>query len=387
MHLTDGDLRAFLDQELNPADQERVNTLLTDAAATHQRAETLQGRAAWVGERLAALDPLPTETPITMMAARERLQQRLAEPQKETKMSNMRFARQTRLPWAGLAAVLVLAVALAFPPVRAAATQFLGLFRVQQISVVPVDAENVEQLLGSTSDLEQMLTSSVQVEVLGEMQEVANAAEAREASGMNVRLPAAIAETPQLRVQPGAEMRFNVDLPRVRAVLDELGLSEVELPDSLHGETITVNVSAAVAAAYGNCALDEVSEDLDEINRDCTILTQMPSPSISAPPDLDIAALGQAYLQVLGMTPEEARQFSETTDWTTTLVLPIPRFDTDYQQVTVDGVTGTLIERNFEDGHAPAYLLVWVKDGIIYGLRGVGDGSGPESLEIANSLQ
>lgn len=386
MHLTDGDLRAFLDQELNPADQERVNTLLADAAATHQRAETLQGRAAWVGERLAALDPLPTETPTTMMAARERLQQRLAEPQKETRMSNVRFARQTRLPWAGLAAVLVLALALAFPPVRAAATQFLGLFRAQQISVVPVDAENVEQLLDSTSALEQMLTSSVQVEALGETREVANAAVAREASGMNVRLPAAIAETPQLRVQPGAEMRFNVDLPRVRAVLDELGLSEVELPESLDGETITVEVSPSVIAAYGGCGFDQVS-DFDEVIGDCTILTQMPSPSISAPPDLDIAALGQAYLQVLGMTRDEARAFSETTDWTTTLAVPIPRYDTDHQQVAVDGVTGTLIERNFEEGHAPAYLLVWVKDGIIYGLKGVGDGSSPETLEIANSLQ
>lgn len=386
MHLSDGDIRAFLDQELNPTEQERVSTLLTDAAAAHQRAETLQGRAAWVGERLAALDPLPTETQTTILAARARLQQRLAEPQKETQMSNIRFARQARLPWAGLAAVLVLAVALMFPPVRVAATQFLGLFRVQQITVVPVDAENVEQLLDSTSDLEQMLTSSAQVEARGEMQEVASVAEAREASGMNVRLPAAIAETPQLRVQPGAAVQFNVDLPRIRAVLNELGQSEVQLPDSLDGETITMEVSSTVLVAYGGCELDEINES-DEINSNCTILTQMPSPSISAPSDLDIAALGQAYLQVLGMTPEEARTFSETTDWTTTLVVPIPRFDTEYQQVAVDGVTGTLIERNFEDGHAPAYLLVWVKDGIIYSLRGVGEGSSPETLEIANSLR
>ena len=79
---------------------------------------------------------------------------------------------------------------------------------------------------------------------------------------------------------------------------------------------------------------------------DCTTLTQMPSPSISAPPGLDIPKISGAFLQVLGMSPEEAAQIAQTVDWTTTLVIPIPRYGTSYQEVVVDGLEGTLISQN-----------------------------------------
>jgi hypothetical protein len=50
----------------------------------------------------------------------------------------------------------------------------------------------------------------------------------------------------------------------------------------------------------------------------------------------------------------------------------------------VDGVKGTLILQNF-DNHAGQYLLIWVKNDILYALTGQGDGS--EALTIANSIK
>ncbi len=76
----------------------------------------------------------------------------------------------------------------------------------------------------------------------------------------------------------------------------------------------------------------------------------------------------------MGMTAEEAAQFSQNVDWTTTLVIPIPRYATTYREMPVDGVTGTLIVEELED-HGSQYLLIWVKDGILYSLTGPGDGS------------
>ena len=83
------------------------------------------------------------------------------------------------------------------------------------------------------------------------------------------------------------------------------------------------------------------------------------------------------------MTAEEAAQFTSTVDWTSTLVVPIPKNAASYQQVPVDGVTGTLIERPSDD--APQFALFWVKDGIIYTIGGLGSNS-QKALEIANSL-
>jgi hypothetical protein len=114
------------------------------------------------------------------------------------------------------------------------------------------------------------------------------------------------------------------------------------------------------------------------------VLAQVPSPSVEAPPDLDLKHLAELALQFTGMTAEEAHSFSETVDWSTTLVVPIPRSEADYEQVSVDGVTGTLVypteERRFEP-----YVLMWVKDGIVYALSGFGDRS--QAVTLANSIQ
>jgi len=102
------------------------------------------------------------------------------------------------------------------------------------------------------------------------------------------------------------------------------------------------------------------------------------------PPGLDVAGIGQAFLQVMGMTPEEAASFASNVDWTTTLVIPIPRYGTHYQDVQVDGVSGTLIQQGPTD-YAGEYLLVWVKDGVLYALTG--PGTADEALQIGNSLK
>jgi hypothetical protein len=178
----------------------------------------------------------------------------------------------------------------------------------------------------------------------------------------------------------------------VQALLDELGITELKLPPELDGAEVSMDLPVAVAAAYGTCEVTpemmrEAGEDPDRPVVDlseCVTLTQFPSPEISAPPGLDIARIGQAFLQVLGMAPEEAAQFSQTVDWTTTLVIPIPRYGTEYQEVIVDGVEGTLIMQS-ERSEFPHYLLVWINDGIVYALSGPGDTQ--SAIELASSLE
>jgi hypothetical protein len=117
---------------------------------------------------------------------------------------------------------------------------------------------------------------------------------------------------------------------------------------------------------------------------DCVALVQIPSPTVNAPPDLDVAQLAELGLQMTGMTPEQAKAYSQTVDWTSTLIIPIPKNAAVYQQVQVDGVTGTLIQRPADD--APQYALVWVKDGIIYAISALGTDSA-NAIAMANSMK
>jgi hypothetical protein len=51
----------------------------------------------------------------------------------------------------------------------------------------------------------------------------------------------------------------------------------------------------------------------------------------------------------------------------------------------VDGVTGTLIQRSSES-EAPQFALLWVRDGILYAISGLGSNS-QKAIDMANSLK
>jgi hypothetical protein len=51
--------------------------------------------------------------------------------------------------------------------------------------------------------------------------------------------------------------------------------------------------------------------------------------------------------------------------------------------LSVDGVTGTLIQRPVDD--APQYVLIWVKNGIVYAIGGLGSDT-QKAIQMANSL-
>ena len=84
-----------------------------------------------------------------------------------------------------------------------------------------------------------------------------------------------------------------------------------------------------------------------------------------------------------GHSKEEAAAFTSTVDWASTLIVPIPKNAAVYKQVEVDGVTGTLIQRPADD--YPQFALIWVKDGIIYAISGLGTDS-QQALDMADAL-
>ena len=237
-------------------------------------------------------------------------------------------SRRLRPVWAIVAVVALLAVSLTIPSVRAAAGSFLGLFRIQQVSVIEVDPGDLPERLSSSAQLEALFAEEVTVEEYGEPADVADAAEAAALSGLPVRLPAALEGEPSLHYEPGGRIAMQVDVERLEAVLDELGYGGLALPPSLDGADISIELSGLVQAAYGECRAPRGEgfdpDDPDSFTMgDCVTFTQMRSPAVSAPENLDVQALGEVYLQVLGMSPEEAAQYAANVDWATTLVLSL----------------------------------------------------------------
>jgi hypothetical protein len=384
-HLTDGQLRAALDGELDG----RLLEHLASCAACQARQGDIRRHAEHAALRLAFLAPREHESTPAASAAWQRFHARKL-PQKETSMIKKFFA-SAALRYAAVA-ILLLALVLSIPATRALADELLNLFRVQQVTVVPVDFTGLEQLNGNDAigkQFSDLVSGSITMKHKpGEPVTVSSAQDASQKAGFTVRLPQAT-KFSLLTVQDGVAFDATIDRTKAQALLDEAGRGDLVLPKDIDGSIISVNVPASVIADYGTCP-DPRRKEQDfapgspgRRYPDCIILSEIPSPQVNAPANVDVAQLAQLGLEFTGMTSEEAAAFTQTVDWTSTLVVPIPKNAARYKQVQVDGVTGTLIERPSDD--APQFLLIWIKDGIVYSIGGLGSNS-QQALNMANSL-
>jgi hypothetical protein len=390
-HLNNGELRAALDGEL---DSDKLKHL-EFCSQCQSRQKGLEAQIRPTVERLRFLSSPTQDAGLSTSSAWKKFNNEILT-QKETSMFRKLFTYP--LVKYGLSAALVVALILAFPTTRALASELLNLFRVQHVTVVPVDFTGMEQLDGAVgNNISQLISDSVTMQKEpSDPINVVTTDEASQLAGFNVRAPEG--QTPsRISVMSGASFTFTIDRAKAQALLDEAGRNDLVLPEEVDGADVSVNIPSSVSIAFGTCPepsndseaereMERESEQSGSPGRNyagCIILAQIPSPEVSAPASLDIDRLAQIGLEFTGMTAEEAAEFTSTVDWTSTLVVPIPKNAASNRQVTVDGVTGTLIERPSDDD--PQFALFWVKDGIIYTIGGLGSNS-QRALEIANSL-
>ena len=383
LHLTDGQLRADLDSELDAQSRQHLD----QCARCQARQAEMRTHIRQTTDRLRFLSSDQTSVP-SATAAWKHFQQRKVLP-KETPMSKKLFA--SPLFRFGLPALLALTLIVAVPGARAFASQLLDLFRVQRVTILPIDPTGMERLNGNYGNqLSDLVSASITMnQEPSDPVEVADAQQASELAGFNVRVPQTEAPT-RIEVVSGADFSIKIDREQAQALLEEAGRNDLVLPESIDGANVSVEIPASVSLAYGTCPkLEKEGDGFPEEGspgrryRDCILVAQIPSPTVSAPPNLDIAQLARIALEFGGMTPEQATEFTETVDWTSTLVIPIPRNAASYQEVQVDGVTGSLIERPSDD--APQFALIWVKDGIIYTVAGRGNNA-QRAIDLANTL-
>ena len=308
-----------------------------------------------------------------------------------------RLARLRPL-WIGLTLIAVLVVAFSVPSVQALASNFLRLFRVQQIAVLPLDMTSLKDARydpAIADTISQVLSEQVKItRQPGQPHDLSDASQASQEAGFQVRLSSDPAQSlSRLMLQPGMAFEGTFNQALAETVLQSFGKGDLTLPAGLDGAVVKADIPNSVTAAYGKCRYDTAPESRSvtggptlALGDKCLLLVQMPSPTVDTPPDLPINQLADLGLQVMGMAPDQAAQVAGQIDWKTTLVIPIPRGEMDSQTVSVDGVDGTLLSQLSSDSSlAPSFSLVWVKNGIVYGILGSGDPA--RAVDLGNSLQ
>lgn len=316
-------------------------------------------------EQLHTLAPEGDNVARPPAEALAKLQRRLAEngPSPITKLKWRLPSMSSRKPvFVSLALVLLLVVAFTLPPVRAAASDFLGLFRVQKFAAISVSPEQLA-LLEELADDGLYPGELEMIQEPGPPETVASLAAAEAASGRAVKTIPALGTPTSVQVSGGGQGRLLVDLESARAILDTAGVDPLLLPDSLDGSAVEVTVFPAVEQRW-----DTVS------------LVQTESPFVNYPEDVDPTLLGESLLRVLGMAPAEAERLAANIDWTNTLLLPIPEDVASFREVRVAGNSGLALSS--VDGNGSS--LMWQEEGTVFLL--VGEGSVEEILALAQAI-
>jgi hypothetical protein len=284
---------------------------------------------------------------------------------------------------AGGLALLALAAAFVLPPVRAAAREFLDLFRVQRVAAIPVDTERLARLEQGGLDLKGLVGSQVEViDPAVAPQAVGSAEQAGALAGVAVLQPATLPRGASpagvLVGRPGA-FRVRLDVAKIRSLAVAVGAEDAQVPDAWQGAVLEVHASPVVALRYKRGESEFV-------------LLQSRGPEVALPEAMDLAELGAVGLQLAGMSAGEARSFARNIDWRSTLLLPIPAQGGSFREVEVQGRKGVLVtsrdERRQSDGTTRPgrwrSVLLWADEDRVYALAG--PGHGVEILEMAQSL-
>jgi hypothetical protein len=397
--------RARLDGELDGLELESVNQHLAVCADCHSRFEKLSTETARTHALLAGLTSGECEPDPVAAYAHFRAQFGSA-PEPKFSWINRLFTPRWRPVWGFAAAAVAVAILIGVGPVRLLAQKVLAMLRVQKITVVSIDPTTL--MSGSEPDsrpyklINQFFANNVVITIdPGKPEVVSTVTRAAQLAGYPLRTIGNLGLPQRVEVNGETAFQMTVNRDRVETLLDEIGRSDIQIPESANGALLAVHIPKIVVLMYGNCPAprrsgdsnpqsraDELAERkmermADTKSANCTYLVQAPSPTVSVPRELNMSEIAEAALQLAGMSPAEAHSFCQTVDWSSTLVVPVPRNSSSYENVSVDGVEGTLITETLSQGNR--YSLLWIKNGVIHSL--MGPGSSSDALNLAASLR
>lgn len=387
-----GTLRAYADGECSNSEELFIRGHLVTCASCRVVLEEVRVTADFAGGRLANLAPGWSELPrldaaAVLSAARSGSGDwRDFIVRRVRKMSTFLSTGKRRAVFAGMAAVLLLAVAFSFQPVRSAAEEFLSVFRVERFQPVSIDPnERVNDLVDLTKlgtlEMDRMQMESTPLKSLDE---------AKTLNGVWVKspgyLPASITGEPSVQMIAGGNAKFTFDSAKAKAYLAQIGEKDFAVPDKFNGAGFTVNILPVLSIMYGGPEGGQPSlENPDGAAIDSAVPTIMimeaQSPSIETFGGVSLDELREFLLSVPGLPPSLVEQLRAIDDWSTTMPVPVPMGKEVADKVTVNGQQGLMVY----DDTVKMGGVIWQEEGQIYFVGG----SFPkdEIMRVANSLQ
>lgn len=386
-----GALRAYADGEVSNREDALIREHLAACASCRDALAGLQAVAEFASGRLVQLAPGAGEQPrlqaaAVMRAAYDGSSWHVAVVRKVRKMSTFLSTGKGKAAFAGVAAVLLLAVALSFQPVRSAAEGLLSVFRVEKFQPISIDPN---ERLNSMIDLTKLGTMEMN-QMQMQSTPLKSVDEAKALDGAWVKspgyLPASVTGAPEVQMMSGGNAKFTFDSAKAKAYLAQIGETNFTVPDKFNGAGFSVNINPVLSIMYGGpqggvSSLEKSGGTAIENAGPTMVIMESKSPTIETFGGVSLDELRGFLLSVPGLPPSLVTQLKAIDDWSTTMPVPIPMGKEVADNVTVNGQQGLMVY----DDTVKMGGVIWQANGQIYFVGG--NFSKAEIMKVANSLQ
>ncbi len=348
-HVAEGMLRAYADGALDAARRAAVDRHLAECGPCRDALAAVTSDASWAS---ATLGGQAAPAPVATAEAWRRVAG-MAGPAGPAGLAGRPAGVRPRAGWAvGVAAAAVVLAAAATPPVRAAAGDFLQVFRVQHVQVVTLSASDIAQIRSAlaggpgAAGVNIRGIASVQVVPPQAQAVTTTLAAAKQAVGFPLATPAGYGLT-SATLQEGRVVRLTLHAAGINALLGSLG-SSARVPASLDGKLVTLTLPASVRLDYPGFTVLETT-----------------TPQLAVPQGVDAAGLRQALLGLPFLPADVRSQLAGIQDWQNTLVLP--EVSGTSQPVTVGGAQGVFVQAGSSGGRS---ALLWISGSVVRAVVG-----------------
>jgi anti-sigma factor RsiW len=419
----DGRLRTYLDAEDEGAERTAIAAHLAACPVCAAQAEALraeaaratQALAAWLPARASGGNPTPDERRAS--AALMRFQATVQEQEcvasrvpkglfvqfKEQMTQMMDKLRAPRLRPALLAvtALVILGLFMTLTSAGSLADQLFKTFRVQQFAAVTVHVPTMTELPQAqqiTPEQQQQIMqllaplgtpqTDAKKDTVAQVPDVATAKTFLDQYHATLKVPGQLPEafkgqTAQYGTAKPTSSSYtlNVDVAKqYLAMANQPALNGLKWPDGVTQLTFGLDTPAAVATFYGDKQQGFVIVQMANLSG----ASDGAGPELKLPSELDVNAFRAALLAMPGLPQDTVQQLEGVTDWTHTLIIPVPE---NAKTEPVDIKSGMLTTNKgllILDGEGRGSLLLWQDNGIMYAIGGTL--SKDDILLIANNL-
>lgn len=254
-------------------------------------------------------------------------------------------------------AVVVLATCIAVQPVRAAISDALSIFRVDNFKGLRITPQEFSEL---RANLEKgqgdiSLDSLGKMNVVGGQSKDVSQQEASSLAGFPVKFAESPAgSNPEIKLTEPATVSFTLDAANVNTVLRSFKAKEL-LPTEIDGKTFTADFGARITARY-----HEGTKDFN--------LIETTTPAFNVPEGVDADQLFKIITDVPVFPEDLKSRIKSISDWKNTLYIPLMESpDAAIEEVSLNGITAYVYTgaENAEDPAKAESGIVWMDNGVI----------------------